>query len=889
MKVAVAALSAAVATAGAIAVNIATSSKAVAWNDPVWLLVVLTTAASGYLTYRLNASDYPGSRVSTAAAGAGLSRMVAAQWRREEEFQHIEHPYPLPLSWRVAPEEIMDNWANIRLAGPGESVAPIPLANSLPHILDVFDSIPSGRLVILGAGGSGKSVLARRLGLDMVSARRAEGRVPVIFHLCTWDPRLVSYQVWMAQQLVREQPSLLAPTATGSTVATALIEEGRILPILDGFDEVAEGLRRDVLRLLGEASGPLVLTSRSAEYAAHARRIPLAKSAVIELSPLEFPTVADYLRRSGRQRQAARADDETGWAAVFAALATKPYAGRVVTLKKAFSTPLIVSLARSVYEDPEASDPTELLDRRRFASHIQIESSLLHGFLPAVYRTTAARGPRAPWNGGDSGMAEKYLRTIAVDLDRRGDWEISWWTMPDMLSRPMRALILGGLGGIGVIAAIMLVGWDDFGTTFSVAVACAVSVTASACFGFGSFRVRPVTVRMVPRADWRTLTVLLGVSGLIWTAIWMISPADRGFNAGIIHAAVAKLVRASGTGVSEALHQVIDGIPRYFTYLGTVGTAVGLAGWLVGHVSRTRPLLRALLFVVAGTSAVAGSTIVVGLVLLVDEGGAHAAWRSGAGVFAMVIASALAAFVAARAVSRRWKSSRGRDYFVERALASFGYGMLVSLVVAVVFGLLGVAARHAQVVAPAPDFDGGLTAEQRAYAELPTALQYLYQVSSAVLGGIDLGLPLAFAVSLGAGIALSLVGAFTAPMDVTAVPNAAYLFRQDRTSSVVLLVAGGVFAGVLSIEFNAAASRFLVGFVITAVFVMATTAWGRWTIFARFWMTLTGALPWRALDFLEDAHERGVLRQSGGGYQFRHSAIQRHLADQRRTAPTHRC
>jgi hypothetical protein len=32
------------------------------------------------------------------------------------------------------------------------------------------------------------------------------------------------------------------------------------------------------------------------------------------------------------------------------------------------------------------------------------------------------------------------------------------------------------------------------------------------------------------------------------------------------------------------------------------------------------------------------------------------------------------------------------------------------------------------------------------------------------------------------------------------------------------------------------------------------------------------------MRFLADAHQRGVLRQAGAVYQFRHAELQRHLA-----------
>lgn len=48
---------------------------------------------------------------------------------------------------------------------------------------------------------------------------------------------------------------------------------------------------------------------------------------------------------------------------------------------------------------------------------------------------------------------------------------------------------------------------------------------------------------------------------------------------------------------------------------------------------------------------------------------------------------------------------------------------------------------------------------------------------------------------------------------------------------------------------------------------------------ARCWLALRGKLPWRLMGFLADAHQqRGVLRQVGAVYQFRHIQLQRRLA-----------
>jgi hypothetical protein len=47
---------------------------------------------------------------------------------------------------------------------------------------------------------------------------------------------------------------------------------------------------------------------------------------------------------------------------------------------------------------------------------------------------------------------------------------------------------------------------------------------------------------------------------------------------------------------------------------------------------------------------------------------------------------------------------------------------------------------------------------------------------------------------------------------------------------------------------------------------------------ARIWLFACGRMPWRTLRFLADAHRRGVLRQTGAVYQFRHVRLQEHLA-----------
>ena len=51
-----------------------------------------------------------------------------------------------------------------------------------------------------------------------------------------------------------------------------------------------------------------------------------------------------------------------------------------------------------------------------------------------------------------------------------------------------------------------------------------------------------------------------------------------------------------------------------------------------------------------------------------------------------------------------------------------------------------------------------------------------------------------------------------------------------------------------------------------------------WYGVARLSLALHHQPPWQLMGFLADAHRRGVLRQAGAVYQFRHMELQHRLA-----------
>ena len=183
----------------------------------VYGTLVMAKSITGQVTIR-GPSDLPG-RDPLAEAADQLAQAVGARWRREEEHRKIQNPFPLPVRWRLPPEELTDHWANIARAPAGATADPLALTGQLDEVVDIYRRIPSGRLVVLGRAGSGKTILTLRFVLDLVKTRNYPDPVPVIFSLGSWNPTTMSLREWLAGQLMRDDPGLVA-TGPGNVPST---------------------------------------------------------------------------------------------------------------------------------------------------------------------------------------------------------------------------------------------------------------------------------------------------------------------------------------------------------------------------------------------------------------------------------------------------------------------------------------------------------------------------------------------------------------------------------------------------------------------------------------------------------------------------------------------
>lgn len=658
-------------------------------------------------------------------AAGRLARDVKEQWLREGQWRRVRDPFPLAVRFRCTDRNVFDHWANIRQAPPGTDPGPLPLDGRLDRIVEVYESLPSRRLVVLGEAGSGKTILTLRFVLDRLATPAPGDRVPVIFGLGSWNPVTTSLDDWLCSQLVRDYPFLAAPAGHGENLAGLLLDEKKILPVLDGFDEIAGDLHGAALRALNFTTTPLLITSRPAEYSRAVEEDGvLTAAAVMELEGLTVDDYADYLHRAGRPVRDG-GEESTAWKPVLDRLREEPRSPGAAQVAEVFATPLMVSLARTVYRGATKHKPADLLDTEKFPSPEALQDHLLAAFLPAVYDPTPTgrgAGPRCRWRPE---RAQRWLGHLAAHLHELDTRDLAWWELGTTMRRSSRMLAVGFLAALA------------FGVTT----------------GIGNLPVDLVAT------EYGTGFAIV-----------------RGLLVGLLHGLV-------------------------------VGLVFGLAyGFVSGGAPREPSRVRIQLF-----------------------GGAR----------------------------------QTRASFVPRFLLGLGGGLSVALVLVLVDRFVVASLGFGD------GLDGGLV--------------------GAFLFPLEVG--------LGAGLVLGIMSWLETPMELTSAVSAADLLSANRKNVVFhmlvwMLVMGfpaGIGIGLMSepvgVLMPGPVRGLLAGlaFGIEAAFGgglgygLTFTAWGQWVALARMWSPLTGRLPWSVIAFLDDAHRRGVLRQAGAVYQFRHARLQDHL------------
>ncbi|MEJ3746822.1 NACHT domain-containing protein [Actinomycetes bacterium KLBMP 9797] len=386
----------------------------------------------------------------------GLAALIRGDPADDALLRTLDEPYPLPVSWRNAADRMQPSWRTI---GRSSDAGPLDLGGRADGLRACYQRIPSGRLLILGAPGSGKSVLAVRLARDLATGGRADriGRadrldrepdhpIPVLLAAATWDPE-TPFHEWLVAQLAARYPELVAVHPRLAGPLADLLESGAVLPILDGLDEVSdEHATRCLEELNALPSQRLVVTCQTAAYERYlqAGGEKLRGAAVIVIDQLSPERVAEYLVDAAPPHQAA------GWAEVAAGIGP----GGEAELTAALGTPLMVALARTAYDDP-ASDPRELAHLARARGGQSVEDTLLTSVVDAALRSRRRGRVATDWRPD---AARQYLSFLAGHLESVRRREFAWWRLPAAVPGSFWALFDGVRAALAVAVALELCG-----------------------------------------------------------------------------------------------------------------------------------------------------------------------------------------------------------------------------------------------------------------------------------------------------------------------------------------------------------------------------------------------------------------------------------------------
>lgn len=309
-----------------------------------------------------------GAREDDAAAVARLAREVRSVG--EPLWMHS-------LGGELTPIDV--TFAFRPYAHAGAAGLPPTPAGQLGRVVEDYRAVRPRRLVITGEPGAGKTVLARKLVMELNKARDEREPVAVLVSLADWDTR-EKLSDWVARHLERD-------FGMPSRSARAVVEARMVLPVLDGLDEMdatdvaaADSRAGRALDALahhqdGADPAPLVLTCRTRRYdELEAEGSHILDAARIEIHPVDSGQAVGFLERRGAARRPAL------WQPVLDELRASP--GGV--LATALSTPWRLTLAATVYE--RQGDPGELVGTAASGSVDDVAELLLSRFIGAAAR-----------------------------------------------------------------------------------------------------------------------------------------------------------------------------------------------------------------------------------------------------------------------------------------------------------------------------------------------------------------------------------------------------------------------------------------------------------------------------------------------------------------------
>jgi hypothetical protein len=256
------------------------------------------------------------------------------------------HAGMLNLLKEKQPEQVTRRWdSEVRIP----HMPPTPLGSDV-RIVEVFDDeAVRGKLLILGAPGSGKTTSLLELSQELTRRAEADASepMPVLVNLSSWRTDGQSLAGWLVD-------ALKVKYGVRKDYGLAWLGDGALVPLLDGLDEVAPEHQESCVQAINHFQADyrlrhIVVCCRLAEYENYKTKLRL--NGAIRLLPLVNDQIRDYL---------AHAESAALWHSI---------SGDHETMALARS-PLLLHLIAVAYEETSADDWQRLTSASERQMHL---------------------------------------------------------------------------------------------------------------------------------------------------------------------------------------------------------------------------------------------------------------------------------------------------------------------------------------------------------------------------------------------------------------------------------------------------------------------------------------------------------------------------------------